>query len=254
MSTPIRPGTDSGATYTPDAAMPPKPEQSSLFEDFIDIFHAPSRVFARRATSGFFMTFLVVSVLSGLFAFTSRSLTLAAAEADFPRIERKMRQNPAVTEEMISQARTNASPGISQYAATPLLILVLAVFVWLFARIVSAKISYGQAAMITSLAMIPRLVQGLARTIEALLVDPASVRGGFYIMHGPSRFMPDDASAMSLALASRFDLFILWTTLLIAIGIAVMGNVPRARGYVAAALVWILGAIPLIATAAFFMA
>ena len=251
MSTPIRPATEPGA-LNPDSQMPPKPEKASLVEDFIDIFYAPSRVFARRANAGFFVTFLIVSILGGVFAFTSRSITLAAVQADFPRIEAKMRQNPQVTDEMISAQRGRMSPGVTQYIGTPLAILVIAVFVLAFARIVGSKISYGQAAMITSLAFIPRLVAGLLRTVEALLVDPTTVKGSFQIMHAPTRFMGSDTSAMTLAIASRFDVFILWSTVLIAIGIAVMGNVPRTRGYIAAGLIWLLGSLPVLA-AGFFM-
>ena len=250
MSAPIRPGTDSGASYTPDTAMPPKPEKSSMFEDFIDIFYAPSKVFARRINSGWFMTFLIVSIVGGLFMFTSRSLTQAAADADFPRIEAKMRQNPQVTDDMVASARKRSQPGMTQYVATPALILMVAVLVLAFARIVSAKISYSQAAMITSLAFIPRLVQGLARTVEALMVDPTTVVGSLHLTHSPARFMPADASFMNLILASRFDVFVIWTTVLIGIGVAVMGNVSRTRGFVAATLVWVVATLPMLGFAA----
>jgi hypothetical protein len=253
MSTPITPGTDSGASYTPGGgAMPAKPEQASMFEDFIDIFYAPSKVFARRATAGFFMTFLVVSVISGLFMFTSRSLTQAAADADWPKIEAKMRQNPQVTDEMVSAQRARTGPGVTQYIATPFLILIVALFVLAFARIVSAKISYGQAAMITSLAFIPRLVAGLLRTVEALLVDPTAVKGSFHITHGPARLLAADASTTVAAMLSRFDVFVIWSTVLIAIGIAVMGNVSKTRGAIAAIIVWLLGTLPLLGVS-FFM-
>ena len=245
MSTPIRPATDPGANLTPGSEMPPKPEQASLFEDFIDIFYAPSKVFARRANSGFWLMMLIVSAITGIFMFTSRSLTLAAAEADMPRIEAKMRENPAVTEDMISSMRQRATPGVSQYVVTPVIILVLAVFVLLFARIVSAKISYGQAAMIVSLAFIPRLLAGLLRTVEALLVDPANVKGAMALTHSPARFMGSDTPIMTLAMLSRLDVFVIWSTVLIAIGIAVMGNVSRTRGAIAAGIIWLLGMIPL---------
>jgi hypothetical protein len=46
---------------TPRAAEP----RASRWEDFIDIFYAPASVFARRATSGFFLPMVVVTVLTG---------------------------------------------------------------------------------------------------------------------------------------------------------------------------------------------
>ena len=46
------------------SATPPKP--AAWWEDFIDIFYAPSQVFARRANSGFFLPMVVVTLLVGV--------------------------------------------------------------------------------------------------------------------------------------------------------------------------------------------
>ena len=60
----------------------------------------------------------------------------------------------------------------------------------------------------------------------------------------PARFMdPDSASKAALAIAGRFDLFTIWLTILIGIGIAIIGKVPRTKGYVAAAIVFVIGSL-----------
>jgi hypothetical protein len=62
---------------------------------------------------------------------------------------------------------------------------------------------------------------------------------------GPARFLdPDTASAMSVALAARFDFFVLWITILLAIGLKVIGKIPMNKAMVAAILVWLVGALP----------
>ena len=41
---------------------------------------------------------------------------------------------------------------------------------------------------------------------------------------------PDNASQVMLALASRVDLFTIWVTVLLAIGLHVVGKIPQAGG------------------------
>ena len=62
---------------------------------------------------------------------------------------------------------------------------------------------------------------------------------------------PDSSSKALVALAGRFDLFTIWLTILAGIGIAVIGKVPRSKGYIAAAILFLLGSLfPLIGSLA----
>ena len=249
MSNPTRPGTDHGAPYSPAAGASSRPpaEKASVVEDFMEIFYAPSKVFARREKSGFGIHFVIVVVLSALFVYASRSLLSAAMDGEWPRIAAKMAENPQLTEEMIAQQRpmVEGFTKVVWYIFAPVGILLSAVMVWLFSKLVSAKLSYQQAALIVTLAWIPRLVMGLANTVQAILTDATSVSGMYGITYSPARFMASDAPRWLLGVASRFDLFTLWVTALIAIGIAVIGKVPKQRAAIAAILVWAAASIPL---------
>jgi hypothetical protein len=247
MSTPIRPGTDSGAAYTPDAAMPPKPEQSSLFEDFIDIFHAPSRVFARRADSGFWGPLLVVSLLTAVFAFVNRDVMSAIFDAEYARgAAAAQAKNPQITAEQMASMRgvQEKIASFFMYVGTPIFIFVVSFLAWLSAKFVGAKVAYGQAVLIMSFAWVPRLVQGLVNTVQKLLLDTTNITGMHSFGFSPARFMdPDSGSKAVVALAGRFDLFTIWLTILAGIGIAVIGKVPRTKGYIAAAILFVLGSL-----------
>lgn len=248
MSNPTRPGTDHGAPYSPasEGGARQAVEKASVIEDFMEIFYAPSKVFARREKSGFGIPFVIVTVLAALFAFASRSLMSAVMDAEWPRTAAKMAENPRLTEDMIAQQRgfVEGIAMVMGYIGTPVMILLVAVLVWLFSKIVSAKLSYQQAALIVTLAWIPRLVWGLLNTVQALLTDPTSVEGMHSITYSPARFMAADTPRWLLGALGRLDLFTIWVTVLIAIGIAVIGKVPRQRAAIAAILVWVAGAIP----------
>jgi hypothetical protein len=47
-----------------------------------------------------------------------------------------------------------------------------------------------------------------------------------------------------LAVLGRVDVFTIWVTVLLAIGLAVTGKIPRARAAMAGVLMWIIGALP----------
>jgi ABC-type transport system involved in cytochrome c biogenesis permease component len=55
---------------------------------------------------------------------------------------------------------------------------------------------------------------------------------------------PDHASPVIMALASRVDPFVIWITILLAIGLHVVGKIPKQQAYIAAAIVWVAGALP----------
>jgi hypothetical protein len=60
-----------------------------------------------------------------------------------------------------------------------------------------------------------------------------------------ARFMdPDGASPALIALASRFDLFTIWVTVLLAIGLHVVGRIPKQQAAIVAAITWVVGALP----------
>jgi hypothetical protein len=62
---------------------------------------------------------------------------------------------------------------------------------------------------------------------------------------GVGRFLDPDATSMTmLAVVGRIDLFTLWVTVLVAVGLKVVGKATTAQAAAAAAIVWIAGGLP----------
>jgi VanZ family protein len=157
--------------------------------------------------------------------------------------------NPRITPDVIETQRAISGKiaMFFMYVGTPVLMLIVAFFAWLMAKVVSAKITYQQAALIVTLAWIPRLVQSLTYTVQMLVMDTTNVTSMYSLSASPARFMdPDTAQRQLYNLMGRLDLFTLWVTFLIGVGIAVIGKVPRTKGYIAAALVWVIGTLPML--------
>ena len=231
----------------------PTPAPASRWEDFVDIFYAPSQVFARRANSGFGIPMLVVTVLIGVIAIANSGVMQPIMDAEFSRATAAaIRDNPQVTAEMMEKGR-GFGEVIAKYGAfvfIPVGIFFTGLALWLTGKLVDAREHLSQALMVAAYAFVPRVIEGVIAGLQGLLLDPASLNGRFKLSLGLGRFLdPDTASPIALALLGRVDLFTIWVTVLLAIGLAVVGRIPRSRAAIAAALVWVVGALPQLMTA-----
>lgn len=241
-------GTDHGAKYDPSTGAPPPPaETTSVVEDFIDIFYAPSSVFARREKGGFGLHLLIITLLSAVFAYASHSVFSQIFDAEFARGTAKaMAANPRLTPEMVNSMRPMQEKVASAfvYLGAPLAVFFTSILVWIAAKVVKARLSFGQAALVTTLAWIPRLVGGLIGVLQVVLMDTSNFTNRYSLSASPAKFMdPDATNAKVFALMGNLDVFAIWFTVLIGIGIAVVGKVPRNKGYVAALLVFVVGTL-----------
>lgn len=229
-----RPGTDRGAAYDASTSAPP-PEKASVVEDFIDIFYAPAKVFARRGMSGFGMPMLIILVLSAGFAFASQSVFSQIFDAEFSRgMARAMQTNPRLTPEIANSMKPMQEKiaGAFVYAGPLLVVFFTAIFVWIAAKIFSASVTFGQVMTIGTLAYIPRLLGSLIGVLQVVLMDTTNFTNRFSLAVTPARFMdPDTANPKLFALAGNVELFAIWSAILIAIGVSVVSKKPRSTGY-----------------------
>jgi len=232
----------------PTAPMAPTPDKASVFEDFIDVFYAPANVFARREKSGYGMQLLIVCVLAALFTFANRAITSQIFDVEFQRgVAKAMAASPQITMDQMNSMRGIQEKVVSfgGYIGTPIIIFVLGFFTWLAAKVVSAKINYQQATLIVTLAWIPRLVGSLVMTVQGLLMDTSTITSMFAVTLSPARFMdPDAGNPKVFALIGNIEVFAIWYAVLVGIGIAVIGKVPRAQGYTATAIIFVLTSLP----------
>ena len=98
---------------------------------------------------------------------------------------------------------------------------------WLAGKLVDAKQTFHAALVVAAYAYVPRILESVVNGVQGLLLDPAQLDGRFRLSLGPGRFLdPDTASPLLLAFVGRLDVFTLWITVLIAIGLAVTGRIP----------------------------
>jgi hypothetical protein len=170
-------------------------------------------------------------------------------DAEFTRA---MSRNPNITPEQMAGAKKMSGIfGLVGLAVGfPIGMIVLGLVLWGVGKLVESEASLAVALMIVVYSQIPRILQSVLGLVQGLLMDASSLRSLYSVSFSPARFLdPDTTSAVLLTLAGRFDLFLLWSALLMAIGLQVLGKVGRVQSYVAAAIVWLVGAIPALAGA-----
>jgi heme O synthase-like polyprenyltransferase len=87
-------------------ATPVAAPRASIWEDFIDIFYAPSAVFRRREHGSFFIPLLVVTLLTGTIFYLNSGAMQPVFEAEFDRqMALAARDRPPVPPEALARMR-----------------------------------------------------------------------------------------------------------------------------------------------------
>ena len=220
---------------------------ASLWEDFIDIIVAPASVFRRRERGSWLIPLLVVTIAIVVISFASRGVMQPVMDAEFERVADGMRKNPQVTEEMIDRARS-----VGAFVTTwgpiifiPLSIVIVGFMTWLVAKLVDARQSLHAAMVVAAYAFVPRVIQSIVNAVQGLLLSPDKLNGVVKLSFSPARFLdPSTANPILVQVLNRFDLFTIWVTVLLAIGVYVTGRVSKSQAAIAGVLFWIVGAIP----------
>jgi len=218
----------------------------------MDIFYAPSAVFARRANASFWIPLLIISVLLGVIYFANRDLIDPIVEAEFARGMARNAQAQQMTADQMATARKFAGTlgMIFAFIGPPIAMLLLGVVIWIVGKFFDAKQTMNAAIVVAVFSYVPRVIEGVVNRVEGLFVDTSALNSRYSLTLGLGRFFnPDTASPILLGLVGRIDVFTIWITVLIAIGFAVTGKISRGKAAIAAAIVWLVGALPTLASA-----
>jgi hypothetical protein len=234
----------------PPSAPPPKVEKASLLDDFMDIFYAPSAVFARRANTTFWIPLLIVSALLAIVFVANRDLIDPIMEAEMARGMAKSSQK--LTPDQIATATKFALKFamVGAILGPPIGVFIIGLVVLLVGKFFDAKQTLNAALVVASFSYVPRVVEGIVNRVQGLFVNPDTLTSRYSLTLGFGRFLdPDTASPLLLGLVGRIDVFTIWVTILLAIGLAVTGKISRSRAAIAGVIIWLLGALPGLATA-----
>lgn len=240
-------------TITPAADTATKP--AALWEDFVDVFTNPSAVFARRRDGAYAGGVTLLGTLAALAFVATRAFWQPYFDRQMQLALAAQQAAGKLTAEQVEQARGTmeriASIGtwLAGMVSVPLTVLLVALLVLGAARAVSTRLTYGQSLVIATMAFVPRVLETLVTAGVLAVKDPATFPLGA-VPASPAALLGSSASVFAVAILNRFDPFVLWGTVLIGIGVAVIGRVQRSKGLTAAGMVWGLATLGALLNAA----
>lgn len=226
-------------------------EKSSVVEDFVDIFYAPSQVYDRRRDGRVGLAMLLLCALSAAVFFATRGVLEPVYDATFEQGMREaMRQNPNMPAGAVEAGSKFAMFGMMAMAIVgPAVMSFFAgLILFVVARLVDVRPTLTQSVAIATFAQIPRFtLSTLVSAAQMLALNPEPAPTAYGIALSPARFLAGDTSMRMVALAMRFELFTLWATILIGIGVAVVCRVEKHKGFMVAGLVWFVASLMAVA-------
>jgi hypothetical protein len=231
----------------------PAPASSSVIEDIVDIFHSPSAVFERRRTNPkFWAAFFILVLLMAAAGYIMLKNLSSVMDAQFARQAAEItRKNPQITDDQLATMRkvgqTFAPVG---FALTMIVALfVLGVGVWLVGKLFDSAADLRQSMVIATFASFPKLIDLLLSAVMAMTLGTNNMTNMFAATPSAARFAGSDASLAVLGALSRISIGTIWATILIAIGLQVIGRISKQKAYTAAFVLWLVGTLLTVATA-----
>jgi len=227
---------------------PSPPPPASLAEDCIDIWFTPSTVFARRRNAGAWGPFLVATVLLCLLFYAGMGSMQGIFDAELAKaVAKTQADNPSMTADQIAQMQ-GVMEGSIRYGglvAMPIVLVLLGLVTWLTGKILGGTISFGQGVMIASFAYLPKALDLLLFIAQSFVFDGVSATARHEYSVGLGRFV--DATTMNPGLYNligRVDLFTIWVTILVVLGLIHTAKVERSKAIGGGVAIWVLGGLP----------
>jgi hypothetical protein len=214
--------------------------KASLWEDFVDIYFAPSAVFERRRDGRFGTALIVLTLLLTALSYAFFSTLSAAFEADIAREMARMSEDVQIPQAMVTMSRNLAIFG--SLVMVPIGAFLTGLLLALIGRLFGADLTYVQGITIATFAMFPRVLATLSGIVQGILLAPNTMSA---VSTSPARFLdPETTSTGMLTLLARFDIFVLWSVVLSVIGLRIIGRMKGSRAWMAAIVVWLIVTIP----------
>lgn len=227
---------------------PPAEKPASFIEDLIDIYLQPADVFRRRENASIWPPLLTVTLLLAVFSFANANVLQPIYDAEFSRqMAIVVKQNGPASAGAMEKARgfTEMATRFGAIIGVPIFVFILAAVTWLVGKLFGSKQTFHAALIVSAYAFFPRVLESVTNGIQGLLMDPASLTSLSRIQFSVARFMePESTNAVVFALMTRLDLFTLWVTVLLAVGMCITGRISRGQAVAFGVTMWVLGSLP----------
>ena len=217
--------------------------EMSVVGRILRVFYAPSETFEAVAEQRSAADWLVPTVVVAVVAIAAALFVLPiATEAGQEAMQQQMKDMSAEEREMMEKFQDKGAQ-VATLIATPIVMFVMlfitAALCLVAGRLIGGLLSYGQALAIMAYAGLVTLPQ---QVVGALLVSATKKPE---IQMGLGLFLSEEAlQSFGGRFLAGIDPFLVWWTVIIGLGLSIVGQVDRSRAYIGAiaiSLVWTIG-------------
>ena len=215
------------------------------WEDYLEVFYAPSRVFTRRGTKWggpLLVLFLaMVVVVLGTYSLLKPLYDAEGQRAMADRLQGMTAEQRAQAEQMSGKfAFLGPVAVIGLHTVIPLL---LGILLWLVGKMLGAVQQLGAALTVGVFSYFPRILAWPVFGLQAAILPEDRLKGFAAVSLGPARLV-EPTNLATIGMLGRLDLFVIWTTILLALGLRVTGGITTQKAIIAGVIMWILGTLP----------
>ena len=141
-----------------------------------------------------------------------------------------IRISPRIRSSRPSRWRSKIGP-VFVAIGIPVSMFFTGLFVWLAGKMFSAQQTIGDAVMVATYAWIPRVLQFVAAAAMGAMMDASKMTGLFSASLSAGKLLDPETTVRAIyIMAGRLDVFVLWQTILLGIGLSVTGKIARTQG------------------------
>ena len=219
---------------------------ASRWEDFMDIFYAPTSVYERRKDQSPWPTDWIVTLLVTLVTVFTFPAIAPVRETELRHaFEQRLAKNPSaqVSQDVIDK-QIDIQMKVGRFTGIffPIGVLVGALFVWIVAKIVGTGETWHGALVVVTYATIIGALNFIVMGVQGLMLNVSNMTNSEQLSLSVARFMDKAAtSPMLFAVAKQIDVFAIWGLVVTAIGVRVTANASKNQAIIFA-VVWFVAA------------
>lgn len=214
-----------------------------------NMFAAPSKTFADvRRNRSWWLPFLVVTLFGYLFAATALTkvgptgLAVGSIKNNPAQAEKMQNASPEDRARMVSYTAIGMKVSLMALPVLTLLFAAIgALLLWVgFNFILGGTGTFGAMFAVMNFAFVPGILRSILTAGVLLFGDAENFNLNDPVGTNPGFYMGADSSHFLKTLLSSFDLFSIWTLVLMAIGGAIVARVKVKSGVLMVFVVWLL--------------
>jgi hypothetical protein len=227
--------------------LPATDPKAPSWEDYLEVFYAPSRVFARRGAR-FGGPLLVLFIAMVVVALGTYSLLKPLYDAEGQRAMADRLQGMTAEQREQAEQMSGKFAFLGPVAVIGLhtvIPVLLGILLWLVGKLLGAVQQLGAAIMVAVFSYFPRILAWPVFGLQAAILPEDQLKGFAAVSLGPARLVePSDTNLAAIGLLGRLDIFVIWSTILLALGLRVTGNISTQKAIIAGIIMWVLGTLP----------